>query len=780
MANNSIHESDDSEEVSVGEIFDKYTPYWPWFILLIVLFLAGARLYLRYKNPVYQTTASILVKDESKGAGAFDPLEAFDLFGGKKSVENEVEILKSKTLMQEVVQNLHLYAPVKVSGRVSDGSGYNASPVNVRIKNLDSLKPVKDVYFVYDEAKNTVLIEKAEYSLNVWQNSPYGTLMFIPNEHFKGKFEGKESDVKFSFSLVSIKKSANSLLNQLTVSPSGKSSSVINISLNGEIPDRNEDILNELLLSYNQAAILDKNILAANTLKFVDERLKYVVHELDSVEGSLQNFRSGNKLTNIGAQGQIFLETVALNDKQISDINVQLAILDQVNSYVNSNQELSGIVPSTLGVSDPSLINLLKQLSDLELQYEQTRKIVPENNPAVVSIVDGIAKLKPTIVANINNQRNNLEAAKADLVITNGKYSSILAAVPQKERELLSISRQQSIKNNIYTFLLQKREETALSFASAVADTRVIDLPETSNNPISPKRTLIYLGAFLVAFLLGISVIYIKDLLTRSVQSIQEIEKETTLPILGEVGLDRTKSPIVITEGKRSFIAEQFRQLRTSLGYLGIDETHKRIMITSSISGEGKSFIAINLGISLSLMNKKVAILELDLRKPKLSEAFNINRSVGISNYLVGKKELPDILKDTGISNIVLLPSGPIPPNPSELISNDRMENLLIQLEEHFDYIIIDTAPTNPVTDAFLVSPMADVSVYVVRHNYTPKMFLPKLEQFKVNQRLKNPAIVYNGVRGKGIEKYGYGYGYGYTEEDNKRNLFNFFRKNKG
>lgn len=761
MANkNTINESGDLEEISLGDIFDKYTPYWPWFMVLLIIGLSGAWIYLRYTNPVYQSTASILVKDEKKGAGSIDPLEAFDLFGGKKSVENEVEILQSKTLMQVVVQNLHLYAPIKISGRVRNASGYLSSPINIQIKNVDSLKEVKDVPIYYDDVKKTVLIEKAEYSLNEWYNTPYGVLMFNKNENFRGKFNGKDEDVNYFFSLSSIQNTANNLLKQLTVSLSSNSSSVINIGFNGEIPRRNEDILNELLKAYNEAAILDKNVLAANTLKFVDDRLKYVVHELDSVEGSLQNFRSGNGLTDISAQGQIFLQTVAQNDKQISDINVQLAILDQVSSYVNSKRGLTGIVPSTLGVSDPTLANLLKQLSDLELQYEQTKKIVPENNPAVVSLLDGIATIKPAIVDNINNQRKNLQAARADLTSTNNKFSSILSAIPQKERELLSISRQQSIKNNIYTFLLQKREETALSFASAVADTRVIDMPETSNNPISPKRKIIYLGAILGAFVLGIGFIYIKDLLTRTVQSRNEIESKTTIPILGEVGFDRSKSPVVIGEGKRSFIAEQFRQLRTSLGYLGIDETHKRILITSSISGEGKSFIAINLGISLSLMDKKVAILELDLRKPKLSEVFNISRIVGISNYLVGKRNLSEILKKTSFENLVLLPSGPIPPNPSELISNGRLEELLNELEELFDYIIIDTAPTSPVTDAFIVSPMADVSVYVVRHDYTPKMFLSKLEQFKENSRLKNMAVVYNGIRGKGIGKYGYGYGY--------------------
>ena len=552
------------------------------------------------------------------------------------------------------------------------------------------------------------------------------------------------------------------------MSPSSKQSTVIDLRIEGEVPKRGEDILNELLKVYNEAAILDKNKLAANTLKFVNERLAYVSQDLDSIERALQNFKAKNRITDISAQGQIFLQTVAANDQKISDINVQLAMLDQVEQYVKQKGDLGGIVPATLGDSDPVLTDLLQKLADLELQYTQTKKIVPENNPAVVAMVDGINRLKPQILENIESQRQNLLAGRADLTATSNEYGSMLKTIPTKERELLSITRQQVIKNNIYTFLLQKREETALSFASAVADSRILDHAETSDVPVSPRKKLIYLGAFLSAIFIGIGFIIIKDMLTRTVQERADIEKYTDIPFLGEVNYDRSKTPFVISEGKRSFIAEQFRQLRTSLGYLGLDENHKRILLTSSISGEGKSFIAINLGISFALMGKKVALLELDLRKPKVSEQFKISRQAGLSNYLIGKLSPDDIIKNTSFDNLFLIPAGPIPPNPSELISNGRLAELLTHLEQSFDYIIIDTAPVNPVTDAFIISPLADVTLFVIRHDYTPKVFLQKLTQQHKISTLKNPAIIYNGIRGKGVNKYGYGYGYGYgyTEDE--------------
>lgn len=781
-------EFEETEEVSIGDLLYKFLPYWPIFVLLLIITLSGAWLYLRYTMPIYQTTATLLIKDDQKTPSLNnDMMQAFDMFGSKKNVENEVEVLQSKTLMQQVVKDLHLYAPLFAQGRVLNQSAYMFSPIVIEAKNPDSIDIVKKVPFKYDNATSTVSINHVNYPLNQWQATPYGILEFVPNKYFTPIDPRKQKAYNFYFSLTTVKDAANSVLHSVTISTSNKQSTVIDLTISGEVPKRGEDILNELLKVYTQAAILDKNVLAANTLKFVNERLGFVESDLDSVEGSLQRFKAKNKITDISAQGQIYLQTVAINDQKVSDINVQLAMLDEVEKYMNTKGDIGGIVPpslgtsgmgesgamvpSTSGVADPVLTNLLQKLSDLQLQYTQIKKIVPENNPAVVALIDGINKLKPQILENIKSQRRNLVAGRDDMAATNNQYASMLKTIPEKERELLGISRQQAIKNNIYTFLLQKREETALSFASAVADSRVIDQAESGDVPVSPKRKLIYFAAILAALVLGIVSIYIKDIFTRTIQNRGDIEKYTDIPILGEVVYDRSKTAIVVAEGKRSFIAEQFRQLRTSLGYMGIDETHKKIMITSSITGEGKSFVAINLGISLSLMDKKVVLLELDLRKPKLSEQFNVSRHIGLSNYLIGKASMKDVIKQTGSKNLSLIPSGPIPPNPSELISNSRLQELLAYLDTQFDYILIDTAPINPVTDAFILSPLCDITLFVLRHTYTPKLFLKKLEEKLKIKRLKNLGIVYNGVKGKGFGKYGYGYGYGYgyTEESENK-----------
>lgn len=778
--------NNDEEEVSLREMINKYLSYWPYFALLLVIGLTSAWLYLRYTLPVYETTASLLIKDNKNSPGGnLGPLEAFDLFGSANSVENEAAILKSRTLMQNVVRNLHLYAPIFVKGRILDQPAFAITPVKVEAQNPDSTKGPKpgqkpeEIYFNYNKDKGLVEMNNLYYPLNKFISTEYGVIKFIPNSNFvipvNDNDEEEKEPKQFYFILKNVEATANALLLETDVT-TDKVSNVINLKIKNEVPKRGESILNELLKVYNQAAILDKNMLAGNTLKFVEDRLKFVSQELDSVESGLENFKSRNQITDITAQGQIYLQTVAANDQKLSEIDMQLAALDQVEKYVKTGGSVGGIVSiSSVTIPNPAFSANIQRLSELELQYTQLKKTVPANNPQLQSLVDGINKLKPTILDNVVNQRKNLLASRNDLSTVNNSYNSMLRSVPEKERELLSISRQQAIKNNIYTFLLQKREETALSYASTVPDSRIIDHAQTDDKPVSPKRILIYLAALIVSLGLGFAILYIKDLLTYTIQEKSEIERFTKTPILGEMVYDTSNSPIVITEGKRSFIAEQFRQLRTALGYVGIDKTHKRILITSSISGEGKSFIAVNLGISLSLMGKKVILLEGDLRKPKISDLLTISRTDGISNYLIGKKEINDIIKETGIENLSLITSGPIPPNPSELISNSKFETLLSELEIGYDYVIIDTAPIGPVTDAFILSPICDTTLFLVRHGYTPKLFVKKLEELRRANALKNPVIVFNGIKAKGpggygygaYGKYGYGYGYGYTEERN-------------
>jgi len=768
---NNIH----TEETNIiSDIAYKYVPYWPLFIIITLISLATAFIYLRYAVPVYEVNANLLIKDEKKGMDNSAILESLNIFGGKKIVENEIEVLRSRALMKEVVHDLQLYAPVYMEGRVKNASAYTVSPLKVEVKQPDSLREKQKLYFTYDTKQRRVLFNKQYYDIGQWFLSDRDSIRFTKNQNY----EPADQERPLFFSLTSVKKTAATLLKNIRINASSKQSTVIDLTLEDEVPRRGEDILNDLIKVYNKASIQDKNALAANTLAFVEQRLHFVVGELDSVEGALQRYKRAKGIVDISEQGKVYLQNVGVADQRMSEINMQLAVLNQVERYVISKNETPGIVPSTLGVNDAVLSPLLEKKYDLEIQYERLKKTTGENNPALVSIRDQIEKINPSILENIRNQRNSLNASRNNLAATTRSYTSMLSTIPQKERELLEISRQQEIKNNIYTFLLQKREETALSFASAIADSRVIDYAESSAAPIKPRKQQVYLIAFLAGIALTIALLAFKELLSNKILFRKDIEGYVSWPIIGEISHEYSEEKIVTGTGKRSAIAEQFRQIRTSLVYLGINEAHKRILITSSISGEGKTFVASNLAVSLALTEKKVILLELDLRKPKLSGIFNIKRDVGVSNYLVGHAGIEEIIKPTAVhEHLFFISAGPTPPNPSELILNNKMHELINYLEQHFDYILIDTAPVVPVTDAQILSKYCDATLYIIRHGITPKMYIKRLEENNKVRGLKNTAIIFNGLKTRGFGKYGYGYGdgygYGYGEEKIKKSKSN-------
>lgn len=767
QTNQNLKKAEDKELGVLQDLLFRYLSYWPLFALLLVLSMVGAWFYVRYKIPVYSISASILIKDEEKGLGESKVLEALDLFGSRKIVDNEIKVLLSKSLAREVVRDLHLYAPVYVEGNLFDRSGYVAAPVYVKMYKPDSLLSGTDKIYIRYQAPGTyVLMDNKSYPVNKWVNTAYGQLMFVPNPRYHSNYPERA----VYFKLVPVKTIANNIVKQLNAQASTRQSTVVDLSLKDQVPQRGQDILNHLMTVYNAAAVRDKNTLAANTLQFVEERLKYVSAELDSVESELRNYKEHNQITDISTQGQIFLQTVSANDRKLSETSVQLAVLKKVEDYVLKKHGSGNIVPSMLGIDDPVLSGLLEKLYAAELQYERLIKLTPENNPAVVSLKNEMDKIRPGILENIRNQRISLHASGKELEDINDNYNALLRRMPEKERELLGISRQQGVKQNIYTFLLQKREEAALSYASTVPDSRIVDEAEAGEKPVSPNKVVAYAIAILAALGAGMGFISLSKLFARSVYHKSDIEQFTGVPVLGEVMHSFSTDPIVIGEGTRTVIAEQFRQLRTSLTYMGINHKNKKVLVTSSIPGEGKTFMAANLGITLALTGKKVVMLELDLRKPQLSRIFGINRNCGMSQYLIGEKSPADVLQNTHLPNMFLIPSGPVPPNPSELMLNGDLPALMTYLEQRFDYILIDTAPVSPVTEAFILSPLCDATLFIVRRGYTPKTLLTKLEEYHKLQGFKNMAVIFNDVRKKEMGTYGYryadSYSYEYVEEE--------------
>lgn len=755
----------------------KYQPYWPLFVIASVFAVIAAYIYLRYATPIYKISATLLIKEDAKAVEK-SIIELMDPLGSGKKVDNEIEILRSRTMAKAVIRNLNLYGEIFERGRLRDVSVYNNGPVRVNFLDPDSIGAMESsvVDLKYDAEQKKVTLADKVYALNDTVSTRWGRIVINPVAGFN---PASMKNKLFYLRVTGEKALALQFLGNLKVMPTNKQANVLRLEYINTVPERGQDMLNELMRAYDAASIDDKNKTASKTMAFVEDRLRIITGELNQVEGEIEKYKTDQNIVDISEQSKMFLEAVRDNDSKLSDAELQLSMLDAIEKYVTGRKADEKLVPATLGISDPVLLELVGDLQTTEMQLERLKKTTGENSPLLTSLTDQAEKLRPAILQNIRSLRANLQAGKDKLSSQNARFMGMLKGVPGKERTLLEVSRQQVIKNNIYTFLLEKREETALQYAAAISDSRIIDIAEADTYPFSPKKSMVMALAVIAGLASVAGFIALKDMMNHKVMFRADIEKGTSAPIIGEIMFEANGGGIAITDGKRTPVAEQFRALRTTLSYIGINGDHKTIMVTSSISGEGKSFVAINLAISLSLTKKKVVILEFDLRKPKVSKILNVPHHPGISNYLVGQAVLGDILKKPieGNEYLHLLSAGIIPPNPTELILNGRLEHLLATLRATFDYIIIDTAPVAPVTDARLLAPFADATIYVVRHERTPKFHLKMIEELYEQGDLGKLNIVFNGLKMRGVPGYGYaygngygygngqGYGYGYTEE---------------
>lgn len=756
------------QENSVIQVLLTYFPYWPLFLIFLVISIGGALIYLRYTSPRYEANATIIIKDEKKGSDDSKLMESLNLVNSKKIIENEIEVLQSRSLMGSVVKRLHLYAPISQEGKLKAILAYQISPLLIEISNTDSLQPFQKIDLQIDEKNNSVLLNKTfKGSINEWLKTPYGTLKFIHNDKYT---PGVLNNKPYYFSLVPVERMAALMLLNLKVTASSKLSSVINLSYREESPVLAEDVLNQLITAYGEAALNEKNNLAKNALVSIEDRLSIVSKDLDSIEAKLQHYKAGKGAVDISRQGQLYLENVSVSDKRISDLNMQVDIIDQLQKSATTPGNI-GVLPSTLGVSDPTLINQMNKLSSLQLEYDNLKTTVAENNPVLISVKEQINQIKPTILSNIESQRKNLEKTRGNLYAARGSDNAVLSSIPQKERELVEISRDQNVKNSIYAFLLQKREESELSYTSNIADSKVVNYAMASRFPVSPNRLMIYAIAVALAIGFPIAIITVRESLSPKILYRNEIESLTTVPVIGEISYSKSKDPLVVQKGVRTVIAEEFRKVRVSLLSLGINAQHNKILVTSNISGEGKSFIAANLAYSISLTGKKVVLVDMDLHNPGLGKIFNIKDQNGVSEYLTGKASLENIIYNIPTNeNLFYISCGSLQQDSSELLENGKVEKLIKLLDADFDLVIIDTAPVVLITDAYLISSFCDATLFVVRHKFTPKMLIKRMDNNMEINPIKNPGIVFNGVRTRGFFKNNYGYGYNYVYSyDNKK-----------
>jgi tyrosine-protein kinase Etk/Wzc len=751
-----------SEDNLFSTLLYKYLPFWPLFVVMLMLSLLGAWGYLHYfAIPIYKTSATLIIKDDTKGVDESRMTQSIDAFTSNNIVENEIKVIHSRALMKQVVKELRLYAPIYEEGKFKSVLAYTSSPIRIRLKEPDKAVDIEKVYFTYNPEKNNVKIGSKTYPVGKWINTPYGELRFVKN--FRKTHPATEP---LYFSIVNPKRATDELLEKLDIAAENKLSTVVNLQFFDPVPERGEDILNNLIAAYNQVAITKRNKLAANTLEFVQDRIKLVEQELGDLENKVEKYKSSEGVVDLSEQGKLFLQNVGDNDRKISDINLQLAVLDKVEKYVISKNKTAGIVPSTLGINDIVLTELLQKLYDSEILYQRLSKTTAENNPMLVSVADEIEKIRPSILEQIRNQRVALKASLANLGSTNSQYNAVLQNIPRKEKELLEISRQQAIKNNAYSFLLQKREETVLSYAPTSEDTKIVDIAEASILPISPQPIQVYLIAVIVACALGFVFVSGQELLHGKVLFRSEIQNLTKAPVVAELSFVKNQKDSLFEKPSEVFVIEQFRQLRATLGFYGRTFSKKKIMITSSIPGEGKSFVSSNLAYSLATSRKKVALVDFDLRNPNTTKLFNLYQQKGMTEYLIEEIEPKDIVYTTGFSNLYLVPAGINVGDNTELLLNGKLEAFFAYLDKEFDYVIIDTPPLDLVSDAYLLSEYCDVTLLVMRHAHTPKTIVQRLSQSNKLKSLTKVGIVFNGVKPRGFVKGKYGYGYGYGHEN--------------
>lgn len=733
--------------------------------------MVGAYCYNHYATPVYQADAELLIKDD-KGTGTGsgdlqnDILGQLSMLTGNSNVQNEMAVLASRTIIEKAVRDLGLQSTYFVAGRFHrDEEIYLKTPVlvtplllkdSVRAQLLRIIVNPDNTYVVADDNGKAVATDGGIATLSS------GIFLIRKNSH------RLPTDTVFRELIAVVSPLAMAVRDfqgNLSLSQTDKTSSVIQLTLKTTVPRKGEDFLNTLIKEYSLAGLNDKNLTAANTISFVDSRIDSISRELSNVENKMEAFLSANSIADIDEQSKLFIDQAGQIDQQIAQQSIQMGVLNQILQYVSQPEKAHALVPSTLGIQDPTLVTLVQSYNELQLKYfQQIAAGAGPENPIIKLMNQQLAKLRDDIQENTKNILKGAQRMAVSLNKQNQDFEGRIRNVPRLQRDYITIKRQQEIKQDLYVYLLQKREEAAITKAASVSNNRVIDAAKTNLVPISPKKRLIDFAAILLGLAIPGGLIYLKEILSRKISSRQDVEAHTDAPVYGEIGHSGEKTPIVVVSGTRGVVPEQFRALRTNLSFVLGTGQHKTILITSSMGGEGKSFVSLNLAMTYALMGKRTVLLGLDLRKPKIGNYVGMEHQAGVSNYLAGQMELDALPVELnfGQHNLYFINSGPIPPNPAELLLQAEMDILMDYLKRSFDYIILDTPPVGLVTDAQIVGKYADTSLYIVRHQYTLKEQVRLLDGYYKAKRLANLGVVLNDIKAGDSYRYGYGsYGYG-------------------
>ena len=770
--------------VTPRELIFKYIRYLPWVIISVAVMLMLGYVKLRYSATIYSVSGRLLVTSQTPGGGG----EKFDdifMMQRNDRINDEIEIIKSRSMATRVVRSLGLQKQVYNKGKIRSTIIHPREvPFNFEIIKLaDSLQGFSTLVTLVNNREFTLNEQPNKYNFNEIITLPNVTFRIIDN-NLNWQIFG--SNV-FVVSWQAAENVGAGLSGALAVSRVNDNTNVLSLSYQTENSMLGVDIINQYMKEYQQSRLEDKREIAARTLDFIDEQLKSVFQELGGVESNLKNFRERNRVFSPDAQSELVFNELSETNKQLAEHGISMKIADYLAAYLSEEKNKFNIIPSTLGITEPTLLQQVSEFNKLQLERETTLKNVAPNNPLILGMETVIDKLRLDMLETLKNVKQTHTLTIDELSRKGKEANSIISSIPSKEKQMREVTRQQNILQELYSYLLQKKLETAIASASTISNIKVME-PAMGGGPVSPNRKGTFMIAIFIGIIIPVGIVFLLEYLNDKVKSKSEIQQLTQAPVLGEIGHADERNALVVTRNNRKFLAEQFRIVRSNLQYILPKADKPVLLVTSSFSGEGKSFISTNLGSVLALSGKRTVILEFDIRKPKIMVGLGLHERKGITNYIVGSITLNEVIYPVPeVENLFVIPCGPVPPNPAEMLLNEKVDQLFKELKSQFDAIIIDTAPVGLVSDATTLGRYADGTIYIVRHNYTMKKQIQLIEDLYQNKKLPHLSIIVNDINSRGgyggyygYGGYGYGYGYGYGTNGSGGYFENGTPKKKG
>ena len=761
------------KDINIRELIKPYVDRWLWFVIGAFLALLGGYLFIKLSTPIYRTETTILVKDAKNNKLPEGASGLFDLSGiggmNVNSIENEIEILKSKKLIEQVVKDLGLTAEVYQEAVFTKKELYkDTSPIIINVigekkdasdeqKKLDILLEIKGNELILSSDKMPDVI-RTTYNKTI--SLPNANIIIQKNPAYKG-----EKIEELLLKVYNTERIVNYYREILSIAPKDKDATVIGITLDLPIKAKTQDFLNKLVVVYNQDAINDKNSESKKTKDFIDERIAIIAKELGDVENEKQSFKTENQITDIATETKINLETNAQARARQLEVDSQLELTNALMDYLSKQGDYQ-ILPNNIGLSDASAGNVINSYNQLIIERNRLLENSTAQNPVVIDITKKINSMRFSVMETLSKNRTGLQLERNKYLEEQGKLMSRISKVPTQEKLFRSIERQQQIKENLYLLLLQKREETQLSLAVTAPKAKIVDYAHSTEKPVAPKKLIIMLAALLVGIVLPFGLIYIKELLDNKIKTKHDIESLSQTVVLAELPKIRKGESDIVGRNDLSPMAEAFRILITNMNFMiPKKEKGKVVFVTSTIKGEGKTFASVNLALTLANPNRKVIIIGSDIRNPQL-QRYDKNSRVymGLTEFLYDEKvTLEKVIHQSNMNpHLDVIYSGAIPPNPTDLLTNGRYQILLETLKPLYDYIIVDTAPLMLVTDTFLFADLADTTLYVTRSNYTEEKLIDFANKNIKANKIKNVGFVLNDVSKSNLgygNKYGYGYG---------------------